>query len=539
MRTCVIGCLLGFLAGFFGIPIIPRPAYAAQSHVEVEIDLAKEKTAKVCLKLVQTFGRKRCYFMAKEYLKIGLWLCPDDRKLKKFETFYVFVPELPSYLSDYTWDGFATNPKLRKRKHKRSDDKKAVNAFFQADLDKFMCAHLKRLQAVEGDPVEVARQLGLAVKAALDFAEKSDWIGIVSRTGCNIQGFTIKAKAILEKCGWRKKPRWAGSSYDRWFSPSEVEKKAGKARDKEALARFREKRAQVIGEKYAVLKKDIPVEEISGPSVFEKGLDIKLCKWRSAHFQVEAPLTDHHVKLCLAVQEAGFSAFLNMFRLKDPGRFAVPIKSVILDSYKLYEKYVKTMSGESKEEMEFLIEKTSGTTDQNLGYRITVHIDGLNAALRDELVASPTRLVMQRFGYSKVPLWIALGLEARICLEVLGTSDTGYISRKKTTGRAENLTWFNYYEWKTDMKAAESKGTAPSTQAIFERDNVNELINFQRAKMYCLVDYLILEAFEQFKKLLSAISELDWKLGPDYPALAKAGWKFTKFDEKYKAFITR
>ncbi|MHC4778573.1 MAG: hypothetical protein ACYTFG_08380 [Planctomycetota bacterium] len=91
------------------------------------------------------------------------------------------------------------------------------------------------------------------------------------------------------------------------------------------------------------------------------------------------------------------------------------------------------------------------------------------------------------------------------------------------------------------MRKAEKRMLAPSTDAILSRANVNELIQLQRAKMYCLVDFLLREELPRFKRLLKTISTTGWKRGPsgEFPALEASGWTIAQLDESFRKFISR
>ena len=132
---------------------------------------------------------------------------------------------------------------------------------------------------------------------------------------------------------------------------------------------------------------------------------------------------------------------------------------------------------------------------------------------------------MARFGFRKPPLWVKQGLQAILCLEVLGSADTSYASSKGTTGKQETFHWFDVYRWKENMTKAERRGIAPSTEAVLSRSNVNELIQVQRAKMYCLVDYFLTRKLPMFRDLLVAIAAGGWKRDGtgEYPALRAVG----------------
>ncbi len=505
-----------------------------------EIRKTREKTGKQMAGQAKTLAGARCFFAMKQYLDLASWLDGENKEIKKMAEFYSFVPELPSFFSDFSWEELCRDSEIRKNKHKRTDDRKALDEFHSRGLNDALCGHIAALEAVPGQGEERADALGNEVTALFGFLEKKHWCGIIALSEVKIGKFTSKAEAFLKSLGWIDEPSYPGSRTKEWVSPRKAKDDSARKELDEATKRFRAERERVIGEKYAVIRKDLAARPSAGPSPFEEKLGIRLQKLRSDHFQVEAPLADHQVIACLAVQEAAFREFLNLMKIPDPGIYENPIKTVVLDSAKLYREYVMEMSSFTPEEKKFTAERTSGTGDPGLGYYVECR-DSFDPMLREAMVAGALYFMLARSGYAKFPLWVFLGLQYVLTLEVLGTADVSYISMAPSTGKQETYEWFNYYRWKRSMKEAERAGVAPSTDAILALGNVNELVDVQRAKMYCLVAFLSVEQLDRFKKILECISSTGWSRGADgeFAALRAAGWSTKELDEEYRKHITR
>ncbi|MHC5081467.1 MAG: hypothetical protein ACYTHN_20890, partial [Planctomycetota bacterium] len=408
-------------AALVGIGVLLIHLLPARAQAPVEkIFKAKTRIAERCRSRAAMNLGKRCFFMAKEYTDLGFRFHPGNAKLERLVKTLAFVTPLPVHLGTFTRDTLPKTEALEKKKHHRSEDADRLNAFFSRDLDSLLCTFIDALASLKEEPA-----VGREIVILLAHARRMRWMGRIRRKGCSIERFLKKAEVVLQKLGYEKRPISPKSPVERWMSPEEI-------RLAEAKADFREEKAKVVEKKFAGLSREVDFELVMKPSPFETGLGIMLKKFRSRHFLVEAPFSEEEIKTCLAVQEAGFAEFLSRFQLEDPGRYDPPVKSVILGSKDLYKRYVMEMT--SRKDKAFVAQRTGSTYDMTRGYWVSSWAK-FDAFLRDNLIACPSIFFLSKFGYKKLPMWVKQGLQAHLCLAVLGSADTSYASSKETTGK--------------------------------------------------------------------------------------------------------
>jgi hypothetical protein len=364
--------------------------------------------AEHCAAKAAALGGKRCFFAAREYIDLAKRYMPDAPGIDNLARRYAFVPALPSHLAVFTRTTLPKAEALEGHKHNRTADASALNDFFASGLDTALASFASKLATIRAPGAEDKARLGRELVSWIDHATKKRWTGRAARKGCRLGRFVTQAEARLKKLGFEKRPLSPRSTAERWLDPSELLLA-------DAKAAFSAEKKRVMAGKLKALNRDIDVEEQSDPSPFETVLGIRLTKLRSNHFLVEAPFPTQDVKLCLAVQEAGFETLLKCMGIEDPGRLDEPVKSVVLGSRELYRRFVLEMTDKSDKEKEFVSTRTGSSYDFTRGYWVSSRKE-MDALLRDNLIACPSIFVLSRFGFKKPPLWVKQGLQARLTL---------------------------------------------------------------------------------------------------------------------------
>jgi len=535
------GILFPPLSALFLAVLFLMPAIAWGGEIDKRLEGPRGEMADLCQKQVKHWAKYRCFYTLKEYLNMGLWFVHEDAKLLKYDDYYFFVPKLNEWMSEITRTSLPEARALRKNKHDRKKDAEALKKYFRDDLDDLLCTYIDKLASLKGLEEESFSEIvGKDVLTLHEYADDNEWLGHFTRDWVVLVQFQGKMEVFLKTLGFRQK-KFSDSKYAvaTWYSPRELRALETRETVGKEWNAFKTRRAGKIGEKLARIKKDIDVEEVEGQSETEKALDVKLRKWRSKHFAMEARLTDGNVVETLAVLEAAFAEILKTVGSEDPGRIDEPMRCIVLGSKDLYAKYWVAMKSETPDEARRKAETTRSLYDPSAN-RLVFKYGEYDAYLRDSLVEGVMTASLASLGYVNIPRWLKIGLAMQVSLEVLGTADSAYVRPPEGTDTLTAVRWMNYYGWKQLMKELEAGGKAPSTVDVLSRDK-ESITTVDSIKMYCFIRFLLIEEPDRLPKILKAASEMGWKAGEDgeFPALKAAGWTLAGFDEAYKKFISR
>ncbi len=164
----------------------------------------KNRIAEACEKQVKALIQTRCFFTVKEYIDVGLWFMPDGERLRKYEEFYAFVPELYVWDNELRPENLPESRDLRKAKHDRKADSKALHEFFSMSLNVLLCGYVDELSTLKGyDKESFKEAAGKDVLSLHEFLDKQNWVGMYPRKYVQIEApileTTVKAALAMQE----------------------------------------------------------------------------------------------------------------------------------------------------------------------------------------------------------------------------------------------------------------------------------------------------------------------------------------------------
>jgi hypothetical protein len=462
----------------------------------------------------------KCFFVGKEYVRLGESFDPQDPYLVRLKEYLAFVPTLPwqNYPKPLAFDSLPESEDLTRRGHNPRDDASLMNVFWRKNHDRFLCDYLEHLDRT----LKKAGKGQAAGEAYIIVAALEERVPSWGRK----KAFELARKA-LEDLGWRFgrfKYKWP-----RWLNPSEVRE----AEERDRFEKGRDKRRKKVLQGFADA---MAGRALSAPSNLAQGLGLSMARRATDRFEVEGGLEQKDLAVLLGLFEACLARAAVRLGLPLPAPSKEPLRMILLGSEKEYARFadgIEELTAQGREAVKTL---SSGYADFGRGCFGCFREDAsflVNAAM------GMLKLGFERLGLFNLPLWLWAGLADCVLIDVLGDCAPSLGCARRTASPSYQA-WYDFQRWGADMARAQEKGLGVSASSVLARENEFEVAPVQRAAMATLVSFL-LSGETPCKEVLGYVSKKGWAMADDgeYPALKAGGWTLRSFETAWTAYLQK